>query len=725
MAEEMNWVDREEGNLFGIRKMADGGVVLVDSEGQEWEFPTLNAVAPLRAYPNQAKARFDIEIEPTALIPSVPTTKTAYVDGENGSDSEGQVGERTFPFLTIKAALTAAIIAGARLVLVYPGTYSEEPLTLAAGITLASVGGPESVTVQAAIATSPLVALSPSSVLKGFTLKGASGTGGVGASATSAGLHQVIECDFRDCETGLLASGEDVVVRGFRLNFSRISTETMVTAVKSAAKAFVSIWQIRIGGSIGFFIDNAMLVDGADSFGSLAVAGISLVNNGLRVANNASAVLTTGSVTASIVAAIRIDSSNGFARVTNVVIEQSVGEDILIEGSASRLGTSALELTKEPSIQAGSEWFGQWFDPVNRTVNVTGSFSVGSPAEPEAAWIGTGIAYTRGLKAFHHDGVGGWTDITEAVISDSGSEFNIVPGLGTGNEIYIGGDEPFAALQIETTLAQVGGVLLPTYWNGGAWQPYDWLTTEAVAPYAPSAKALFAAVGLQNMRHWPLPGWAMTTVQSESKYWIKKTVTSGLTTIPRAEQIKLISHCAKVNADGVIEFFGDARPEVYVDLDLNGWSGVSSPSNGTTSYSPNVTRGRLRADFPGTQTRDTGYRWPIPLGYDTSCIADLIVRWSPSNTNGGTMTLTKHHVVVPPNSLLTGTLPGEVSLAANETPSGTANLEQTITYPIAVPNAIAGIDSLAMTLIRDGVGDAFTGAVQVEKVTLCHRAWRL
>jgi hypothetical protein len=119
-----------------------------------------------------------------------------------------------------------------------------------------------------------------------------------------------------------------------------------------------------------------------------------------------------------------------------------------------------------------------------------------------------------------------------------------------------------------------------------------------------------------------------------------------------------------------------------------------------------------------------GYLWPLPRGYDTSYEAELIVQWKPSTTNTGTMTLTKHHVVVPPGSLLNGTLPGEVSLVANETPGGVADREQSITYPIVAPAAIAGVDSLAITLIRAGAGDAFSGTAEIEKVTLRYRAWR-
>jgi hypothetical protein len=727
MSDGQDWAERAAAKIFGIRRLADNGTVL------EREYDTANLVPPLRAAENTPDDRFEISIDPVALIPDVPTNDTVWVDPVEGDDLTAEANQQTKPFATLAAANAAAtaLVPSATnpvLISLRPGIHTTPPLTMQTFVTFAGVDGCETAIIQASTATSPLITGADGAVVKNVTIQGANGAGGIGVLMAVAGSMRVESVCIRDCTIGARCSGagsELLVLLGL---FTRVSGEVMDRGVDAVSSGHLTANLCTMHGAPGSLIGLAAAADG----GALDVGGQFIISYAISAlyAENGGVIQAQGGIIGFCTNGIHIAPTNGIIRAATVGTTASTAEDVLVEGAASLLIVADLGHEKQLSIAAGSLLFGTRVDATQLTIFNEASFSVGAAGRPATASFGSGGIHVDGLRAYHSTDteIGVFTDVTDEVASASGSVIDLVPGTGVANSFFIGADEPLPGLFFDVTLAQSGGTIVPKYWNGAAWVAIPrWMTTENAAPYTPTGNALMAAAGAQNMRFGGITSDTAKALGATGvvKHWYLFEVTSILTTIPQIESAALHSHHTRIDPDGKIEHFGDARPVVYADLDLNIWEGGGSSGNdGTTSYSPNVTRGRLGADFPNAQTRDMGYLWPLPPGYDTSYEAELIVQWKPSTTNTGTMTLTKHHVIVPPDSLLNGTLSGEVSLAANETPNGVADREQSITYPIVAPTAIAGVDSLAMTLIRAGASDAFSGAAEVEKVTLRYRAWR-
>jgi hypothetical protein len=729
-----DWIARVSAELLGIWKAANNGTVLVDAQGPI-SYDTLNAVAPITMAANIAEKRFDIGIEPTALIPSVPTNRTAYVDAANGSDTTGELGERTFPFLTIAAALLAIVTdpvppsaANPALILVWPGVYDESPLTLPSWVTLASADGPITVTVQATDAAQPLLTMSPSSEANGLTLKGASGTGGIGilisASVTPPlGPPDIRRCKFVDCETGLACRGAGVAMKGAWLDFTRSPGEIMTTAIEcSAGAAIQEIYHANIAGSPTATIGAGVLCDGASvAMGSFAIA---LAEDGTLIQNGGSAAYTTGIIAACDNGA-RIGATNGFLGLSNVRILDSVSNDLIAEGSSSAIVTISLQIGSQPTIALGSTWAGDWFDAAGER-HFEGAAYVGSPGRPAVAAFGGGGIHSTGLRAWHNDNVeaGTFTDVTTELASASGSVINLVPGLGTANSLFVGSDQPLPGIYFDIAQAQVGGTITPKYWTGAAWTAIPrWMTAQAVPPYTPSANALFAATGKQDVRFAALPGDTAKAVNGVLKYWYLFEVTSGLTTIPRVEQVKLHTSHAAHGPDGTLLYYGDARPIVPINLDLSLWNpAVSAPTTATVSYSANVLQTGLR-NFTNAVQRSIGCEVALPPQVDTSWPLDAVVIGYPNNTNTGLMDTQLHYVPVPAGSITVGALPGEQTIAVSQAAPGAVGAEMSLQYPLVLPSLIAGIDVVAMTFVRLST-DAFTGDFIVREIKGSARAWR-
>ncbi len=730
-----NWVQRTAARLLGIRYMQDGGTLLVDGEGQPREYDTLNAVYPLRAAANHSESRFDLSIEPTALVPSVPVNRTVFVDAANGSDLSGEAGEQTLPFATIGAAIAAVIVDlspaenSPALIVVQPGVYSEAPLTLPSWTVLQGADGAQTAILQASTATAALVTLSAASAIRGLTLRGANGVGGIGittAASVSAGERPYVErCTIRDCETGILCTGSGAELFLWSVEAQRVSGETLDCAVKAAAGALLLARTINAEGDLdgAAFIGQGLCATGsgtqlivADTLLSFCDDGL-LVEDGAFGINSNAAYLGCGN-------AIHIAATGGTIDHGPSTVQSSLTEDILVESSAGRISLNNVIVEKPVNIAAGAEVFGPRIDRGSASVLIEGSVCVGAPPRPAQLSAGEGCATTLGMTAFHYDGAT-WVDVTDDLTSPSGSEISVVPGTGPGNYLYIGAQQPFSALELLVTLAQSGGTLAPEYWKDGAgWTAVDWMLTRDNQAYG---NELFAATGLQDKRLGATVNWVATTENGVLAYWYRIGVTSVLTTIPRLERVQLHYSATRIGEAGQIEIFGDEEPEHEIDVDLSKWTaeaGASLPNTVTLSYSANVSK--AVPSYPSASPRGQSYELDYPSDADTSLPFRLILEASSSNTDTATYVMALYQVLVPPGSTLSGGLTGEGSELKIVTPTGTTNQTQLLTYEILRPEAISGTDRLCLTLRREtnDANDTHTGAVQISKATMLYSRWK-
>jgi hypothetical protein len=227
------------------------------------------------------------------------------------------------------------------------------------------------------------------------------------------------------------------------------------------------------------------------------------------------------------------------------------------------------------------------------------------------------------------------------------------------------------------------------------------------------------------MRFGPTPGWASNIENGVTKYWMRFTVTSPLTTSPRLEAVRLLRNFSQHGQDGTVLYFGDARPPDYLDVDMSKWRAGSgtAPNTAPVLYSAGVSVGS-DADFTANPSnRELGYSLWLPRGLDTSHAADLKIEWYPTTTNVGALALSLYYVPVPAGSILAGGLTGEQVIALTPTPPGVIGQTTVLSYPMALPSLVAGTDRVAMRLVRLG-GDAFTGDAIISKARLEFRRWR-
>jgi len=722
-----NWVRALDALLYGIRQMLDGGTLLVDGDDQPREYSRLNAVYPLRAVANQAESRFDLSIEPTALIPDVPCNDTAFVDVVNGNDLTAEVGQHTLPFATPEAAIEAvnALMPSSTnpmLISVQPGVYSITPLMLSPWVSLVGTDGPDTVIFQASDTGEPMVTGSDGSSISGISLLGANQAGGAGLRMDTAGSFGVFRCRVIDCKTGVVASGvgSEIVVDITSIDTG--PTETMDAGILAEAGGVVQVHAASVSGLTGHKAARGIMATGAGSIVNMGVFGTVLCEYGLYATNGGTVIGSNGN-TLHCEYGYRV--ALGVIEIGSSVISQSEVLDLYADTPNGTLITSGVLTEKPPVIVSGASYFGTRLDQGTQQLVVEGSASIGAPGRPAVFAAGAGGFHTSGMVALQNDNgeAGTWTDVTASLASPTGS-INAFSANLVNASLYIGGDSAYQTLRIATSLAK-SGTVVAEYWDGAVWTTIPrWMTTEAVAPYASSAQALMSATGTANMRLSTLTGWAAKTLDGKLKTYLRFRISGApLAVMPKLTQVQLGTSHTRINTDGVIEHFGDARPDLPLEVRRGIWSTGSggAPTVATVSYSANVSA--AGSNFTNAVQRFLGLDLVIPRGLDTSAPITFAFEVYSSNTDTGIVDTRLYYVRVPPSSLLTGALSGEQLLSLSQAAPGVAGQAMPLAFSVSAPTVIAGVDRVALTFTRLAT-DAHTGDIILVNVRAAGRRWR-
>jgi hypothetical protein len=154
-----------------------------------------------------------------------------------------------------------------------------------------------------------------------------------------------------------------------------------------------------------------------------------------------------------------------------------------------------------------------------------GRLFAGSPAD--AAVIGglTGEPSSIVFSVFTTANDVAFNDRTSEARIAKGTPFAFFPTPATGDRIYIGHTATFTRLDFDLETLGVGGTYVWEYWNGTAWTSFT--PTDGTSGFTQDGVVTWSA----------LTGWAQTTVNGVSRYWIRVRPTAAPTTNPTANSI--------------------------------------------------------------------------------------------------------------------------------------------------------------------------------------------
>jgi hypothetical protein len=323
--------------------------------------------------------------------------------------------------------------------------------------------------------------------------------------------------------------------------------------------------------------------------------------------------------------------------------------------------------------------------------------------------FGEGDSHTREMVVFTNTNlaVGTWVDVTTEAASPSSSTFTVFPGVTAGNTIYFGGDFEFPGLKVDTTTAIVlggSGAIEWEYWNGSAWTDLPVMATKSTADYDQYSNGTFGRVASEQIRFGQTTGWATTSLNDESKYWVRCRITTAITTSPVMQQVKLHTNRMEINADGFIEFFGAARPtrDLVAPFKLAEDLSGSSPGNEALTLASGITITPLDNRFNNSALDGNGFLIVIPEGLSTCHPLEFTVEWIPKDSGSGDVEITFDYAILLPTDALDGTK-AVTQLAVVTSVDSDEDVPQTSTFSFVPETACPG-DKLIYAYRRDARG---------------------
>ena len=271
---------------------------------------------------------------------------------------------------------------------------------------------------------------------------------------------------------------------------------------------------------------------------------------------------------------------------------------------------------------------------------------VGYPEKGYETALGQGDSYTRGMLVYTEDTGNAFVDVSSKARSITGSIFTF-PGVAANNRIYVasslenGDVQKHCGIKVIVEIAAVlgAGEIVAEYWNGSAWIEFNHMSTDASGEYFPHADNIFERVSTDQIRY--SNDACVLSVKNDPMalgtdyYWNRFSIKTAITTAPVFQQFKLHTNRTEINADGWMEYFGDARPQLPLPWDWNTFSsgGTNSPGNqplfalnaagGTTQ---DIVIGRVENSFGTGSVRRVGMCFYAPFDIDTSNPIEL--RWT-------------------------------------------------------------------------------------------------
>jgi len=640
------------------------------------------------------------------------------------------------------------------VILVYPGVYTEDPITLTSYVDLKPVGERFTTKIIANDINNPLFTtfgFGPTSV-QDFSLEGPASSSIFYNNTASIAL-QVNNCQFADalyalhCDKGLI----DIT------NIGTTPTSAMENMVRVTESGSVSLHFCDIRSSAAF--ENFIYCEsGSLNFGDIYLnspnvnVGICAVGSSLVSGHNFT--MSEGTT------ALKLDGSTLFDSST-LRLEGNLITHIEILNNSVKCHALSGELDTDKFVfsQGYANDIMTFVDTKedDEGFKIFGELGVGRPERGSESVFGEGDSYTRGMLVYTYDG-STYVDVSEEARSASESTFTF-PNINSGSAIYVASSLPNGdylkhygiKTKVNTPVTLGTGDIIIEYWNGSIWAEINGMETDAGDKYLPYAENYFHNSGSYQIRYdseLANDNWTKNNPMSISKsyYWMRFRISSDITTTPILEQFKLHTNRKEINSDGYVEYFGSARPKKTLPwsiTDAIAWS--SSPgdqdlfvldSDDGDDY--DIGFGRTENSFSANARDRISIGIPIPEDFDTSSPIKLNVYWMGTSDTAGNINWKVSSGVVAigdgittaigdaPNSLRSGFISdGLEAVGTNE-----SDILKRTTITFYVSEGIASYtdgsgDILVISLISDGTDgtDTYPGARNVLNIKATYTAW--
>ena len=546
-------------------------------------------------------------------------------------------------FKTIKEALAEAtsLLPTISSVLVYPSTYVEDnPLIVPNGISVVGFTGPLAITVVAANPGSDLFQVGNGCLLDTLTMFGGNIAVNYDGSTGSKAGSILRACVIVDSTIGVrscVGPGELFCVQTLVRSLFGSVTKGFECITGGKMRCFTS-------GGFGLPLNPVGIGISCEDVGSLLVffSGGFQECVTMAVVDNAGRLEIKSAFIRDSDTALKVDSTGttSILLVSDATILNSAIYDLDIQSTNATVeisgGTLRTDLINNPNnVTVFSNSFST--EPNNEAEQILGELHVGSHLQGTESAMGQGDAYVNGMTVLTFDGAT-FMNITTAAKSPTIST-PFLSGLIVGNIIYIGRVTQFFGFNITVNSTWAVGdsdKVIAEFWNGVAWTSFDKMVTNASPPYSSRTDVMLEVIETQRIRFGKLTSWTTVAVNSITAFWVRFRVAVLLTgPIPTFSRIEVHPSTTKINSDGYLEYFGNARPIKLIPWDLGLLRpAAASPGIQDVFIGQTLDIGKNENLFVNAETDRSGFNTFLPQSIDTSYGVKFRWSWRSTATGG-------------------------------------------------------------------------------------------
>lgn len=534
--------------------------------------------------------------------------------------------------------------------IIHPGTYIEQnPIVIPYGCTVTSTGNAGNTLLIAANVNAPVLEIGLQCEIERLTIMGAVGPSGCGiyydGSKTAGGNVAVLSDLFiLDCYTG---------IRGINNIYNKIFARSCFIAnatgpycqngIHISDNCDMNMSYCVVAGSPVAKIPKAINVSNARVH--MSVTSIQYPEVGMHVDSNGEYDISECFITASDVGVCvgNIGSDNSI-HANTLDIRQSGLYDIRVDADDATFTVNAgkLDPTKiynPHHVKLNAQLHSQ--EQTKKFRTDTGDVRLGTMTEPSKLQIGEGKYVLEEAKILWNDNLeaGAWTDKTTEANSYDGSVFELFPDVTANSCVYIGSTYKILGLkshvQTDAILESVDDVVWER-WDGSEWIDTQYMCTNGSEPYFTYKTQFFEQDAKQHLRFGITKNSAFEKkiLNGLELYWIRARVVNELSNgNPELEYIKMHTSSAKINTDGWLEYFGDARPVGRLPWSIDDTNAANaSPSNRDMYLGDYLGTGRIENYFQNGAIDRIGFNSYLPQDIDTSFPIKL--KWSFTGSSG-------------------------------------------------------------------------------------------
>lgn len=358
---------------------------------------------------------------------------------------------------------------------------------------------------------------------------------------------------------------------------------------------------------------------------------------------------------------------------------------------------------------------------------ILGSLAVGTIQYPANIYLGQGTFFNNStvfiLKSV--DQVT-FTDVSALLRTTSQSTVTVFDNLST-SALYVGANTKFACVQFNILTAATGGGITAEYWGGSTWVMFPVMTVSSTIPFTSKGYSLFRSASEREEVRFDnailtASAWALTTLHSQTKYWVRFRITSALSASATINHALIIGNSAFIFSNGGNIRFGLSRPKRTITWDTSQFrnaQGQTNPGNQDIYGSNQLIVGRSINEFKSAGS-GAGAIFTLPTDIDTSTGLELRVGFVSSSSTASQanfqMTITLANVRIGDPIYLTQPVtvhPREQSFVLTLTPNATngtfLNFASQVFYLIsAIPTPANGLteEMIMINLNRTDVTNA-------------------